>query len=221
MTNENTELIEDINNYNPKESMIFSKPILGEVPGSKPKVEFRRIKIFSKNKNGTKGQLVIPTSRLYSFGVSESFSAYSFPLCLWSGNRPTDEEEKWIEKFNEIVDCCVDHIIENKEEIDRFELKRSDLTKTKGGLNPLYWKMEKIEDGKNKPYMQKVPDRGPTLYPKLVSYKTGEILTKFYDIRSEDCNGTINPKDLINKGCYAECSIKLIQYLLVRAFHCK
>ena len=29
MMNENTKLIEDINNYNPKESMIFSKPILG------------------------------------------------------------------------------------------------------------------------------------------------------------------------------------------------
>ena len=208
MMNENTKLIV-INNYNPKKSMIFSKPILGEVPGSKPKVEFRRIKISTKNEDGTEGELVIRTSRLYSFGVSESFSTYSFPLCLWSGNKPTEEEEKWIEKFNQIVDCCIDHILENKEEIDRFELVRSDLTKTKGGLNPLYWKMEKIEDGKNKPYIQKVPDRGPTLYPKLISYKKGEFLTKFYDIRSEDCNETINPKDLINKGCHAECSIKI------------
>ena len=185
MLNENTQLI-TVDNYIPKQSMIFSKPIVGEIPGSKPKIEFKRINIFTKNEDGTEGELVIPTGRLYSYGVSENRSqetnkiiGYTFPLCLWSRDKPTPEEEKWIDTFNEIVDCCIDHLVDNREEIDKFELERTDLTKTKGGLNPLYWKMQKITDEKNKTFMRKVPDRGPTLYAKLIcDQKTRQISYK-------------------------------------------
>ena len=213
MINESTQLT-NINNYIPKQRMIFSKPISGEVPGTKPKIEFKRINIFTKNEDGTEGELVIPTERLYSYGVSENRSqetnkvtGYTFPLCLWSKDEPTPEEEKWINTFNEIVDCCIDHLLENREKIDKFELERNDLTKTKGGLNPLYWKMVKITDEKNKTFMRKVEGRGPTLYAKLnYSKREDRFLTKFYNMKTDEL---MEYKDLMNKRCRAECAIKI------------
>ena len=213
MLNENTQLI-TVDNYIPKQSIIFSKPIVGEIPGSKPKIEFKRINIFTKNEDGTEGELVIPTGRLYSYGVSENRSqetnkiiGYTFPLYLWSRDKPTPEEEKWIDTFNEIVDCCIDHLVDNREEIDKFELERTDLTKTKGGLNPLYWKMQKITDEKNKTFLRKVSGRGPTLYAKLICDKRQDkFLTKFYNMKDDK---EIEPEDLMNKGCHAECVIKI------------
>ena len=213
MSNENTKLI-NVNNYNPKERMIFSNPIPGEIPNSKPKIEYKRINIFTKNEDGTEGELIIPTERLYSYGVSENRSqetnkitGYTFPLCLWSRDKPTPEEEKWIDTFNEIVECCIDHLVDNREKIDKFELERTDLTKTKGGLNPLYWKMEKITDEKNKTFMRKVSGRGPTLYAKLIcAKKQDKFLTKFYNMKDDEL---IEPEDLMNKGCHAECAIKI------------
>ena len=75
--------------YLPKKRMIFSEPVLGEIPDSKPKIEFKRINIFTRNEDGTEGELIIPTERLYSFGISENTSqetgkitGYTFPLCL-------------------------------------------------------------------------------------------------------------------------------------------
>ena len=100
MMNETTQLI-DVNSYIPKVSMIFSKPIVGEIPGSKPKVEFKRIKIFTKNDDGTEGELVIPTGNLYSFGVSTNtnqqtgvITGYVFPLCLWEWKQSNTRRRK-------------------------------------------------------------------------------------------------------------------------------
>ena len=114
-------------------------------------MSLRRINIATRNEDGSVGELIIPTSRLFSFGVSENTSqetgkvnGYTFPICLWNRDSPTDEEKAWTDTFNRIVDRCTDHLIENREEIDMYDLARSDLVKAKGGLNPLYWKKEKI-----------------------------------------------------------------------------
>ena len=212
MMNETTQLI-DVNSYIPKVSMIFSKPIVGEIPGTKPKVEFKRIKIFTKNDDGTEGELVIPTGNLYSFGVSTNtnqqtgaISGYVFPLCLWSGSSPTPEEEKWIDLFNEIVDNCIDHLLINRAKIGKFELERNELEKQKGGLNPLYWKLEKSS-------MARVPDRGPTLYAKLIwDKKQDQILTKFYNSKNDKL---IDPLKLLNKGCRVEEGVIKIESIFI------
>jgi hypothetical protein len=154
--------------------MIFSEPIPGSIPDSKPKIEFKRINISTRNDDGSKGELIIPTTRLFSFGVSENTSqetgkvnGYTFPICLWSKDSPTEEEKAWTDLFDKVVEKCIDHLVENREEIEMFELSRGDLTKTKGGLNPLYWKKEKhVENGKT--IMRVVPGSGPTLYTKLI-----------------------------------------------------
>ena len=150
MSNTNTQ-VTPIKEYDTNKIM-FSEPILGSIPDSKPKIEFKRINISTKNDDGSVGELILPTSRLFSFGVSENTSqetgkinGYTFPLCLWNKDGHSDEEKEFTDLFGKIVDKCIDHLVENKEEIDMFDLTRTELTKSKGGLNPLYWKKEKFK----------------------------------------------------------------------------
>jgi hypothetical protein len=72
MSKDNTQ-ITPVMGYNINR-MIFSEPVSGSIPESKPKIEFKRINISTRNEDGSVGELVIPTSRLFSFGVSENIS---------------------------------------------------------------------------------------------------------------------------------------------------
>ena len=210
--NENTQLT-PAEGYNPKQRMVFSEPIVGSIPDSKVKIEFKRINISTRNEDGSVGELIIPTERLYSFGVSENTSqetgnvtGFTFPLCLWSRDGATPSEKTWVDTFNEIVECCMDHLIENKEEIDLFDLTRADLTKSKGGFNPLYWKKEKFTDEKGKSGLRNVPGRGPTLYAKLIySKKQDKFLTQFFDTN----DNILEARDLMGKHCYASGAVKI------------
>jgi len=211
MSNTNTQ-VTPIKGYDTNKIM-FSEPILGSIPDSKPKIEFKRINISTKNDDGSVGELIIPTSRLFSFGVSENTSqetgkinGYTFPLCLWNKDGHSDEEKEFTDLFDKIVDKCIDHLVENKEEIDMFDLTRSDLTKSKGGLNPLYWKKEKHTNDKGKTELRNVPNSGPTIYTKLIfSKKNDKFLSQFFDINDEP----INALDLMGKYCYTKAAIKI------------
>jgi hypothetical protein len=193
--------------------MVFSEAISGAIPDSKPKIEFKRINISTKNEDGTVGELILPTSRLFSFGVSENMSqetgkvnGYTFPLCLWNRESPTEEEKAWTELFDKIVDRCVDYLVDNREEIEMFELSKADLTKSKGGLNPLYWKKEKHTNEQGKTVMRVVPGSGPTLYTKLIfSKKNDKFLSQFFDINDEP----LNALDLMGKYCYTNAAVKI------------
>jgi len=210
--NENTQLT-PAEGYNPKKCMIFSEPIVGSIPDSKVKIEFKRINISTRNEDGSIGELIIPTERLYSFGVSENTSqetgnvtGFTFPLCLWNRDGVTPAEKIWVDTFNDIVENCMDHLIDNKEEIDMFDLTRADLTKSKGGLNPLYWKKEKFTDDKGKTVLRNVPGKGPTLYAKLIySKKQDKFLTQFFDTN----DSIIDARQLMGKHCYAKGAVKI------------
>lgn len=210
---ENTQLT-SCKGYIAKDRIIFSAPINGEIPNSVPKIEFKRINISTRNPDGSKGELILPTERLYSFGISENISqetkrvtGYIFPLCLWSRDGPTPEEKLWTDTFNDIVDCCIDHLVENREEIDAFDLTHNDLTKSKGGLNPLYWKKEKVVDEKTgKPVLRKVEGQGPTLYAKLIySKKHEKFLTQFFDKDDQP----LDASNLMGQHCYATGAVKI------------
>ena len=198
--------------YNTKR-MVFSEPIPGSIPNSTPKIEFKRINISTKNEDGTVGELIIPTERLFSFGVSENTSqetgkvnGYTFPLCLWGRDGATKAETEWTDTFENIVNKCITHLVDNREEIDMFELTRNDLTKSKGGLNPLYWKKEKFTNDKGKTVLRCVPGKGPTLYTKLIfSKKTGKFLSQFFDLNDEP----LDAMDLMAKYCYSQAAIKI------------
>ena len=213
MNDENTQLTTPLG-YNAKERMIFSDVISGNIPDSKPKIEFKRINISTRNNDGTVGELILPTERLYSFGVSENTSqetgkvtGYTFPLCMWGKDIPTEAEQIWTNTFDNIVDQCIAYLINNKEDIDLFDLTTTDLTKSKGGLNPMYWKKEKATDPvTGKLVLRKVPDKGPTLYAKLIySKKNDKFLTQFYDTN----DNPIDARELMGKHCHATGAVKI------------
>lgn len=179
-------------------NMLFSDPIQGSIPNSP--ISFKRITITTKNSDGSIGELIIPTERLFSFGVCENKSmdtgainGYVMPLCLHSKDGATKQEKEWTDTFNKIVEKCKDHILDNKDAIEQYDLDRNDLKK----LNPLYYKKEK---GKV------VEGTGPTLYTKLiVSKKLDKITSIFFNSDGED----VNPLDLLGKYCYTTAAIKI------------
>lgn len=206
MSKQDTQLI-NVFNYNPN-NMIFAEPVQGSIPDSKPAINFKRINIYSRNPDGSTGELVIPTSRLFSFGVTENKSqetgkvnGWTFPLCLWSRDGATEEEKAWTDTFNAIVEQCTEHILNTKEELDKWDLDRNDLKK----FNPLYWRREKKMVG-GKSVFAVVDGVGPTLYSKLIySKKSDKFLTRFYD----SDGSTIDPIDMLGKYCYTRSVVKI------------
>ena len=187
------------------ENMVFSDPVNGSIPNST--IQFKRIMIKTKYPNGQIGDLIIPTERLYSFGVNVNTSqetgkvtGYTMPMCMWSRENCTKEEKEWTDTLTKIVEKCKDHLVENREEIEKWDLEHAELKK----LNPLYFKKEK---GKI------VEGLGPKLYPKLIqsrkakekSPETDGIITYFYDKKDE----TLNPIELVGKPCFVNAAVKI------------
>lgn len=181
--------------------MIFSEPIIGSIPDSKPVITFSRININTRNLDGSLGELILQMEpNLYSFGVSENTSqetgkinGYSLPIVLFNRDGPTSLQEKWVETFDNICERCKDHVMSIKEDIGKYDLERSDLKK----FNSLYYKRDK---GKI------VPGSSPTLYAKLiVSKKKNEIKTMFFDYE----NNPLNPLDLIGRTGNVNTAIKI------------
>lgn len=179
------------------DQMTFSDPQHCSIPNTM--ISYKRIVIGTKNPDGTYGDLILPTEELFSFGLGENtnmetgkVNGYTLPLCLWDRMNPTKEQKEWTNTFDKIVEKCKDHILEVREEIEQYNLERSDLKK----LNPLYWKRErgKIVEG-----------TGPTLYLKLiVSKKENKIISNFYDSEGE----YVDPMTLKGKYCFAKCAVK-------------
>ena len=188
------------NGYNVK-NMIFSKPEVGSIPGSIPKISFKRIRIGTKYEDGSSGDLILETPpHLFSFGLQENrelgsgkVNGYVLPLCLWNKNGASEDEKRFTEIFEQIVNQCKQHLLESKDEIERYDLDMSDLKK----FNPLYWKTEK---GKI------VEGTGPVLYIKMMmSKKNQKITTMFID---EETNEEISPFNVMNKYCFIRGAIK-------------
>lgn len=192
-------VLQSSTNYN-VDQMIFSEPQTVNIPDSD--MSFKRINIQTKNKDGSLGDLVFATSRLFSFGVSEetsretgTVSGYKMPLCCWNIDGATKEEKKFTTILEEISEKCKDHLLGNKEEIEKYELERSDLKKI---FSAVFWKMDK---GK------RVEGQGPTLYAKLVHYrKDNKFGTTFFNPES---GVEIDPLDLIGKRCDVKAAIKI------------
>ena len=187
--------------FNAKQRIIFSKVENGTIPGSTPQINYKRIRLSVKNPDGTVGDLILPTTEVFSFGIQENkdmnsgkVNGYTMPLCLWSKNGATSEETEFTDVFNNIINTCKNYLLDNRNDIERYELEESDLKR----LNPLYWKKDK---GKV------VEGVGPTLYAKLIySKKSDKILTLFSD--SHD-NSDIDPMSLFGKYCFSEGAIKI------------
>lgn len=193
---ENNQLI-NVSSYDIT-NMIFADPQINTIPNSA--VSYKRISISTRNPNGTVGDLLLPTTRLFSFGLSPNVNpdtgkpnGYSMPICLWDKNCPSKEEKEWTTKFNEIIERAKTHLLDNKDDIELYDLNVHLLNK----FNPLYWKKEK---GKI------VEGTGPTLYPKLIQSKKLDKITSLF--RDEEGN-IIDPLTLEKKFCYITAVIKI------------
>jgi len=203
--------------YNTKR-MLFSKPVVGNIPGQ-PQLSYQRVNITTRNPDGTSGDLIIPTEELWSFGVQENkamgsdkISGYVLPLCLYNRDGPTEAEKAFVTTINNIVEEIKEHIFENRDEIGKGDMVKSDLRK----LNPIYIK----KDEKKKP----VEGATPILYAKLIISKkdkkdknkkevettpsdpTIKIITMFYDKNTEE---EIDALSLLNVACKVQGAIKI------------
>ena len=189
--------------------MTFSNPVVGSIPDTT--ITFKRINIGTINEDGTRGELIIPTERLFSFGVSENadpktkeVNGWTLPLALHSKDGATESEKIWVDTFNAVVERAIDHCMDNGDKFDKFDLDRSEFKK----FNPLYHKMVKTEDPKTGRTILKPDDRfGPTLYAKLIySKKKEKFVTQFYN---KSDGKSLNPLDLMGKYCYVRGAVKI------------
>jgi hypothetical protein len=183
----------------------YSAPISGEVPNSNPLITYKRININYQNKDGTLGELIVGTSKLFSFGVSEnkdpkdqSLNGYSLSLVLHSRDGATEEEKAFVACVNDISKNTVDYLVNNRDDINEPDLEHALLKK----FNPLYYKKDKITK-------KVIEGSTPTLYAKLIiagKKKDGKgvIRTFFNDPRGNP----VDPLSLIGKYCYAMAAVK-------------
>lgn len=192
-------------------SMIFGKAIDGSAGttanGSGPKIKYFRIPISTTNPDGSIGELVFETPKLFSFGVSKimdqetgKVTGLSLPLCMWNKDGPTEEERAFSDVLEKVIEKCKDHLVleSTKIEIKKFSLKRD-------GLDSLGNFMYRKRDEKTGSIME---DRGPVLYPKLIESRkngTHKILSNFFDQNGHD----VDPMSLEKKYCWVNGAIKI------------
>ena len=90
------------------DNIIFNKAKECKVKDSK--IRYKRIPIEVKYPNVKKGQLIIETPLLFSFGVNEKKNqetnklvGYSIPICLWAkDSEPNTQEKAFFEAINNI-----------------------------------------------------------------------------------------------------------------------
>lgn len=197
MSSERNNQLTQVSEYD-VQKMIFSEPQSNSIPNTT--ISYKRINISTLNSDGSIGDLILPTERSFCFGVSENknietqkVNGHVLPLCLWNKEGASVQEKSWTETFDRIVEHCKAHLIENREEIEQYDLSMADLKK----LNPLYWKRDK---GKI------VEGTGPTLYAKLIeSKKNDKILSMFFNRNGEP----IDPLSLLGKRCFTKAAIKI------------
>jgi hypothetical protein len=184
--------------------IIFHEATKDAIPNTEPPVYYKRVILGVKNTDGTTGDLVFPTSRVFSFGVSQNtdptsgkLNGYVLALCLWDKEGATAEEKALSDALEEVGEACKDYLIENKDDdsLELYDLERAQLKK----LNPLHWKRVKgkIVDG-----------FGPTLYAKLISFKKKgdiNIISKFYNTDGEE----VNPLEYEKTYSFVQAAVKI------------
>jgi len=168
----------------------------------------QRIRVMTHHLDGTRGDLILSTPRLLTFGLQEQFDptthnlvGYQLPLILWGKDGPSEEEQQFIDLINRITEAAKNFIVNQREELEQPSLEYADLNR----LNPLYYKMEKGE-------IQK--DRAPLLYSKLNVFRQEnqlQIRTLFTDERTRE---TLDPLRLINRRCFVHAAIRLESIIL-------
>lgn len=200
-----------------KRRVVIDPPTFGTVPNSTPEIKFVKKFFGIKNSDGTEGELVLDTDRLFCFGVSEAkapdtgiLNGYSMAISMYDRDGATERQMRTVQFINVLTDVLKEHLLldETKNETEFYELEAADLKK----FNPLYLKKDK---GKI------VEGSAPTFYPKLIHFKAGKdkngkprdakMMTKFYLEDEVDDNGDsveVNPLDYIGVRFHATTAVK-------------
>lgn len=224
-----TTQITDLLTYNVKENMMFEDVVEGEVPNQKVPVKYYRIPIYTKNPDGTFGDLICEFGELMCFGISVNTdqktgepAGHSMSMSLQERENPTQEQKMRVQKLEEIIERAKEYLVEHRSDVKQHELEMRDLKK----FTPIYYK--KDAEGKR-------IDGPPSMYPKLLEQKAriikqknedgeeeeveqpGKILTVFYEV---DDNGEpklnekdepieLDPAKIIDKWCKVKPLIKV------------
>ena len=176
-----------------KENIIFNEAKEYKVKDSK--IKYKRIPIEIKYPNEKKGQLVIDTPFLFSFGVSEKkdqntgkLIGYSLPVCFWSrDSEPKNKEKAFFDVINNLKTLSQQHL--EKE-------YGSDLASSLS--SPFYYKQIEYTDKKGKKKTKVDESSSPILYAKLIySEKSKKILSLFKGKGGKD----LKPFNFINQYC--------------------
>lgn len=201
-----------------KRRLIIDPAVHGSVPNSTPEIKFVRKGLGIRNLDGTEGNLIFDTDRLFCFGVSEAknpetgaLNGYSMAISMYDRDGATERQLRTVAFITALTDVLKEVLLseECKEETGFYELEAADLKKFSG----LFYKKDR---GKI------VPDSTPTFYPKIIYFKPGtdkngkprdaKMVTKFYLEDEVDENGEpveVNPLDYIGVKCYATTAIKV------------
>ena len=176
-----------------EENILFNKAKEYKVKDTKMK--YNRIPIEVKYTNGKKGQLVVETPFLFSFGVNEKkdqntgkLIGYSLPVCLWSrDSEPNNKEKAFFDVINNLKNLSQQHL--EKE-------YGPDLASSLS--SPFYYKQIEYTDKKGKKKTKVDESSSPILYAKLIySEKSKKILSLFKGKGGRD----LKPFDYINQYC--------------------
>ena len=167
-----------VNSENIKfENIIFKEPELQTIPNTS--IQYRKVKFaYFDEELGKETDLILESPpNLMSYGLQEDtdmnsgkLTGYTLPIVLTSNNssKGTPLEENFIKLLEEITEKTKDYLVENKDEIEKYDLLRTDLK----NLSPIFRKKEK---GKV------VEGVSPKLYAKTIFYKNNmEIKNSLY-----------------------------------------
>ena len=193
-----------VNSENIKfENIIFKEPELQTIPNTS--IQYRKVKFaYFDEELGKETDLILESPpNLMSYGLQEDtdmnsgkLTGYTLPIVLTSNNssKGTPLEENFIKLLEEITEKTKDYLVENKDEIEKYDLLRTDLK----NLSPIFRKKEK---GKV------VEGVSPKLYAKTIFYKNNmEIKTVFIN---EDENTTVNPLSTMKKRLHCKFALKI------------
>ena len=176
-----------------EENILFNEAKEYKIKDSK--IKYKRIPIEVKYPNGKKGQLVVETPFLFSFGVSEKKNqetgklvGYSIPVCLWSrDSEPNNKEKAFFDVINNLITLSEKHL-ENENGVDMVTSLSY----------PFYYKKIEYTDKKGKKKTKVDESSSPVLYAKLIySEKTKKILSLFKGKGGKD----LKPFNYINQYC--------------------
>lgn len=209
----------DLEDFDVETQLCFEEPIQEIIEQGKTKITQYRLNIYIKNKDGTEGDLLMDLGQCFSFGVQENtnpdtgrVTGHSISISLYDKDGPTEKQKINVSKIEQICNKIKEHIYNTRElYLPKFQFDNANDKQLRNIDKVLWWK--KDERG------QRVPNRGPMIYPKLferkartvIDKKTGEerhedakILTTFYDINQIGEDGEpvkIDATELEGKWC--------------------